>query len=84
LKDFQIGKCGVVTYVDISNSKLDPMSASVTVHAERNQIFRSIMAKFTSRIKMMDLQHFCGAAILASPSIPVQNLNFEGIVPLWI
>jgi hypothetical protein len=26
---------------------------------------------------MMDLQHLWGAAILASPSIPVQDLDFE-------
>lgn len=66
------------------DSKFDPMSVSVTVNAERNQIFRCIMAEFTSKKNMMNLQHFCGTAILASPSIPVQNLNFERIVPLWI
>jgi hypothetical protein len=60
------------------------MPASMTVNTERNQILRRIMAEFTSGIKMMDLQHFRGTAILASPSIPVQNLYFERIVPLWI
>ena len=49
----------------------DPMPASVTVNAKRNQIFRYIMAELTSGIQMMDLQHFSGTAILASPSIPI-------------
>jgi hypothetical protein len=53
------------------DSAFDPMPPSVTVSTERNQIFRCIMAKLTSAFKMMDLQHFCGTAILASPSIPV-------------
>jgi hypothetical protein len=35
------------------------------------------MAELTSGIKMMGLQHFCGTAILASPSIPVQDFDFE-------
>ena len=53
------------------DSVFDPMPASVTVNAKRNQIFRYIMAELTSGIQMMDLQHFSGTAILASPSIPI-------------
>jgi hypothetical protein len=64
--------------------KFDPMPPSMTDNTERNQILRCIMAEFTSGNNMMDLQHFSGAAILASPSIPIQNLNFERIVSLWI
>jgi hypothetical protein len=60
------------------------MSFSVTIHTKRNQIFRCIMAQLTAGIQMMDLQHLCGAAILASPSIPVQDLDFECFVFLHI
>lgn len=60
------------------------MPASVTVNTKRYQIFLCIMAELTSGIKMMDFQHFCGTAVLASPSIPLQDLNFERIVPLWV
>jgi hypothetical protein len=62
------------------NSAFDLMPPSVTVGTKRNQIFRCIMAELTSGIKMMDLQHFCGTAILASPSIPTQDLNLERLV----
>jgi hypothetical protein len=53
------------------DSAFDLMPPSMTVSTKRNQILRCIMAKLTSGIKMMDLQHFCGTAILALPSIPV-------------
>lgn len=56
------------------------MPASVTGNAECDQIFQRIMAEFTSEIKMMDFQHFCGTAILASPSIPIQNLNLKRLI----
>jgi hypothetical protein len=51
------------------DAAVDSMPTSVTVNTKRNQIFRYIMAELTPGIQMMDFQHFCGTAILATPSI---------------
>jgi hypothetical protein len=40
-------------------SAVEPMPASVTVNAKRNQIIRCIMTEFTPRLFMMDFQHSC-------------------------
>lgn len=58
------------------------MPASVTVNTKGNKVFRHIMTELASAIKMMDLQHFNGTAVLASPSISVQDLYFELFVLL--
>lgn len=58
------------------------MSASVTFDAERNQIVQAIMTKLTPRFQMMDFQHVCGTAILATPSISAQYLIPECFVHL--
>ena len=60
------------------------MPVSVAFNTKRNQIFRCIMAEFASGIQMMDFQHLCGTAILASPSISIQDLDFERFVALRI
>ena len=60
------------------------MPAFVTGNAKRNEIFPRIVAELTPGVQMMDFQHLCGTAILASPSIPVQDLNFERFVALRI
>jgi hypothetical protein len=56
------------------------MPVFVTLDAKRDQIFQCIMAELTSAIQMMDFQHCCGTAILAAPSIPIQDLNPERFV----
>lgn len=56
------------------------MPTSVTVNTKCNQIFQGIMAELTPGIQMVDFQRFCGTAILASPSIPIQDLNLERLI----
>jgi len=68
------------TFVVIKDSAFHPMPMPVTVNTKRNQIFQCIMAELTPGVQVMDFQHFCRTAILASPAIPIQNLDFEYFV----
>lgn len=51
------------------------MSFSVALTTERNQVLSFIVTKFTSGRKVMNLQIFWRATVLALPSIALQNLN---------
>jgi hypothetical protein len=68
----------------MEDSAVNPMPASVTVNAKRNQVIRGIVTELTPRFYVMDFQHLCRTAILASPSISFQHFILERLVPFGI
>lgn len=67
-----ISACKFIKTVSLSEST---MSFSVALTTERNQVLSFIVTKFTSGRKVMNLQIFWRATVLALPSIALQNLN---------
>ncbi len=53
------------------------VTGSVTVRAERNEIFLGIVAQPAARADVMNLQILRSAAILASPSVAREHLARE-------
>jgi hypothetical protein len=51
------------------------VGVTVTIGAKSNQIFASIIAKCAARTNMVRLEAFRSSAILASPAIPVQDVD---------
>jgi small basic protein len=51
------------------------MKLTVTICAESNQVFGSIIAKRTTRTNMVYLKAFRGSAVLASPAISLQHIG---------
>jgi hypothetical protein len=51
------------------------MKLMVTICAESNQVFGSIIAKRAARTNMVYLKAFRGSAVLASPAIPFQHIS---------
>ena len=56
----------------------------MTAGAQRDQVFRAVVSKLAARLDMVNLQIFRGAAILAAPIIPGENLLAESFIRLGI
>jgi hypothetical protein len=52
----------------------------MTTGAKRNQVLHHVTAELASALHVMDLQAFHGTALLASPSISLQNLDSQFLV----
>jgi hypothetical protein len=50
------------------------MKLTVAISAERDQIFVCVIAKRTPRTNVVHLEAFRGSAVLASPSIPLEDI----------
>jgi len=60
------------------------MDATVTVSAERDQIFVCVVTQPASRANVVDLETIGTAAILASPSVALQHFGAEFAIRIWV
>ncbi len=58
--------------------------SSVTANAKRNQIKRCVVTELTSSFQMVDLEVPWSTAILASPSVTLQDLVMKRFVLVWV
>ena len=54
----------------------------MTFDAQRDQVFEAVMPELTPQLDVMNLQVLDCAAILAAPSIPLENLPTKVLVCL--
>ena len=53
------------------------VTGSVTVRAERNEIFLCIITEQAARANVMNLKIFLRTAVLATPPVPLQNCSLK-------
>jgi hypothetical protein len=60
------------------------MDATVTVSAERDQIFVCVVTQPASRMDVVYLETIGPAAILASPPVALQHFGTEFAIRIWV
>jgi hypothetical protein len=57
---------------------------TVTISAERNQVFICIVTQQASRAHVMHLKTIGGPAVLASPAVALQHFGAEFAIRIWV
>jgi hypothetical protein len=56
------------------------MASSVAIDAECDEIFFDVLSQRTSKLKVMNLKIPSGAAVLTTPSIPIEDSPMQYLV----
>jgi hypothetical protein len=60
------------------------MGITVAISAERYQIFICVVTQSASRANVVDLKTIGSPAILASPSVALQDFGVEFAIGIWV
>jgi len=60
------------------------MKLPVAIHAERGQIFFRVVFEQTPVLNVMNLEVCPSTAMLATPSVALQNASMQYFVGFWI